>query len=659
MTFRFTTLSAILFVVGWLIRLNDPQSLFGILQGLGFLGLVLAGAVYTFRAFRALSRRLLWKVRNKLLISFTFVGLIPVVILTVIAWFSVSLIFRQLSVVYLENEFRGISEKLHSRGEQVILRFYQSPTASEGRLRELIKQERESYVELEPGLSDAVFVLLRKEVGRNSTVYRRAFSAPGQAADAPPPVVPHWARDGFSGTVIEGEEMRFRSLLPVKSRRTSYLVYVDLPLNRKLIDRVKEQTEIADLRIINTSPDSAISQFFSSETRFFNLRWAHVLEPTVWEEGVNPSSAPTGLLLEVPVEVLLSRYFTQTTGFGPFIVALIMILGVVFVVVEIGSLIIGVAIARSITRSIHQIDAGARNIRAGNFEFRIPSRNRDQLDSMATAFNQMSESIVGLMTQVSEKERLEKEVEIAREVQTHLFPRALPRIPGLQVAGTCLPARSVSGDYYDFIPYGDRRLDILIADISGKGISAALLMASLQSSFRSHVIHRGLAANASDGISESVSTLNRQLYRHTSANKFATLVLARIEARDLSLTYCNAGHNPPLLFSNNSVSRLSKGGIVAGIFADPEYEEEQIRLQEGDVLTFYTDGVVEAENPQGDQFGEEQLEELVKTNAFLTADDIRALILDEVSDWIEGREQRDDITVVTLKVDSENHEKQG
>ena len=646
---RFAALSAMLFVVGSLVRLNAPQSLLGILQGIGFLGLASSGVVYAFWGFRSVSRRLLWKVRNKLLISFTFVAVVPVVILTVIAWFSISLIFRQLSVVYLENEFGEISEKLHRRGEQVILRFYQSETASEARLRDLVKQERDSYVELEPGLSDASFVLLRKEVSRNSTIYRNVFSWPEQE-DAPTPIVPHWARDGFAGMVVDGEQVHFRSLLPVKSQRTSYLVLVDLPFNRKLIDQIKQETEIADLQMISSAPDLAISQFFSTESRFLNLRWAHVLEPTVWEEGVNPSSAPSGLLLEVPVEALVSRYFTQTTGFGPFIIALIMILGVVFVVVEIGSLIIGVAIARSITRSIHQIDAGARNIRAGNFEFRIPSRNRDQLDSMATAFNEMSESIVELMIQVSEKERLEKEIEIAREVQTHLFPQELPRIPRLQLAGTCLPARSVSGDYYDFIPYGDRSVDIMIADISGKGISAALLMASLQSSFRSHVIHQNLAGN-SDGISDAVATLNHQLYQHTSPEKFATLVLARVDAQDLSLTYCNAGHNPPLLVSNGSVTRLSTGGIVAGIFANPEYEKERIPLQKGDVVTFYTDGVVEAENPRGDQFGEEQLEELVKTNAFLTADDIRALILDEVSDWIEGREQRDDVTVVTLKVD--------
>ena len=208
--------------------------------------------------------------------------------------------------------------------------------------------------------------------------------------------------------VVEGEQVHLRSLLPVKSQRTSYLVHANLPFNRKLIDQINQEPEIADLQMINPAPASAISQLFSTESRFLNLRWAHVLEPTVWEEGVNPSSAPSGLLLEVPIEALVSRYFTQTTGFGSFIIALIMILGVVFVVVEVGSLIIGVASARSITRSIHQIYTGARNIRAGNFEFRIPSRNRDQLDSMATVFNEMSESIVDLMTQVSEKERLEK-----------------------------------------------------------------------------------------------------------------------------------------------------------------------------------------------------------------------------------------------------------
>ena len=128
-----------LFVVGSLVRLNAPQSLLGILQGIGFLGLASSGVVYAFWGFRSVSRRLLWKVRNKLLISFTFVAVVPVVILTVIAWFSISLIFRQLSVVYLENEFGEISEKLHSRGEQVILRFYQSETPSEARLRDLVK----------------------------------------------------------------------------------------------------------------------------------------------------------------------------------------------------------------------------------------------------------------------------------------------------------------------------------------------------------------------------------------------------------------------------------------------------------------------------------------------------------------------------------------
>jgi len=155
----------------------------------------------------------------------------------------------------------------------------------------------------------------------------------------------------------------------------------------------------------------------------------------------------------------------------------------------------------------------------------------------------------------------------------------------------------------------------------------------------------------SDAVAKAVGSINRQLYTHTSPDKFATLVLGRVDTRKWQLTYCNAGHNPPLLFSSGQIRRLAKGGIVAGLFGDPHYEQETIQLGSGDLIVFYTDGVVEAENPKGEQFEENRLEELIRSNAFLTADDIRSLILEEVTDWVRGQEQRDDITVVTLKVE--------
>jgi sigma-B regulation protein RsbU (phosphoserine phosphatase) len=455
--------------------------------------------------------------------------------------------------------------------------------------------------------------------------------------------------------VSDAGRLFFRSLLSLKVRGREYLIWLDLPLEGRLVSHIAERTSI-NTRFLDPSdfdsPSKAMSDLFSTGG-LSRVRWGHILEPTSWESQVNPVSVFHGVALEVPLVALFQHFFTQSAGFGSLIVIILGSLGSVFVLVEIISVLIGIAIARSITRSIHNIDEGARNIEAGNLDYRIPSRNKDQLDTMAQAFNRMSESVVHLMNQVSEKERLEKEIEIAREVQTHLFPRELPETKRLQLSGSCLPARRVSGDYYDFIPYGEESLDVIIADISGKGISAALLMASLQSSIRSHLAYQSVSRNGQRPVAEAVHAINRQLYTHTSPDKFATMVFSRIDTQALTLTYCNAGHNPPLLLAGGNITRLSKGGIVAGLFEDPQYEQETIQLETGDLVLFYTDGVVEAENPQGDQFEQEKLEDLLRSNAFLTADDIKSLILEEVSNWVRGQEQSDDITVVTVKVEKE------
>ncbi len=650
---RFTTLSALLFAVGLLVEWNSPNSLFGILQFAGLVGLVVSAAYYGHRGFRWLKSKLLWKVRNKLIISFSFVGLIPVVVLGTIAWISINLIFRQLSVVFLENEFDFYARTLHDATERIVLRYYQSDRRGEARLKDLIQQEQASLPEVDKGFAATRFVLLRKSVTRDQVSYRVVGGFPEKNPLADPPVVPSWARDGFHGMVSEFGSLRFKSLLPVREHNEQYLVYLDLPLDEGLSNSIRERTSI-DLRMFNMSQremESAVSDMFRTGGGFLDIRWAHVLSPVAWVDQVNATHVSHGAVIEVPMRRLFKHFFTQSQGFGDFVIKVILVLVGVFLVSELAALVIGVAIARSITLSIHNIYAGTRSIQTGNFDFRIPSKNRDQLDAMATAFNRMAESVLQLMSQVSDKERLEKEVEIAREVQTHLFPRELPVVRRLQLAGTCLPARHVSGDYYDFIPYGESSLDVVVADISGKGISAALLMANLQSSIRSHILYESSRVDCEKPIARAVGTINRQLYMHTAPEKFATMVLCRIDPNALRMTYCNAGHNPPLIVSNGSIRRLNVGGLVAGLFEFPEYDEETIQLRDGDLLVFYTDGVVEAENPAGEQFEEDRLERLIRDNAFLTAEDIRSLVVNEVIAWAAGREQRDDITVVTLKVD--------
>ena len=652
---RFTVLAAILAVVGRLIAINAPNSLFVILEGIGQVGLVIAVLYYIYRVLSWFMRRVLWKVRNKLIVSFAFVGIIPVVILLLFTWLSITFIFRQLSVVFLEDEFDYYVESLHDATERVISRYYRSPDSSLARLKQILQQEQEAAAEVHPDWPTTNFRLLRHVLDRNGERYSQAAGFPRGTESELGLEIPHWSRDGFSGLVSDGEKSYFNSTVPVAADGNDYLICAEIALADPLIQLIQRRTSI-ELRLLPSQTsnraafESDVSEFFQSHSKIANVRWAHIVKAANWRNQVNAEDVDLQALIEVPLSALFQNYFTQTTGFGGTIVAILGLLLISFVLVEVVSLIIGIGIARSITRSIHNIYAGARNIQAGNFDYRIPSADRDQLESMATAFNKMSESVVGLMSQVTEKERLDKEIEIAREVQTHLFPREMPSIKRIELAGSCLPARHVSGDYYDFIPYGDSLLDIVIADISGKGISAALLMANLQSSIRSHAVYQNAQEDGNEPIAKAMAAINRQLYKHTSPDKFATLVLTRVDSASLTATYCNAGHNPPLLISQGEVRTLGTGGIVAGLFEDPEYDEETVALRTGDLLVFYTDGVVEAEDPAGDQFEEERLEKLVRENSFLTAEDIRGLILQDVMDWAAGQEQHDDVTVVTMKV---------
>ncbi|MDA2928647.1 SpoIIE family protein phosphatase [Acidobacteria bacterium AH-259-O06] len=663
---KFTKISAILFIVGALIGLYAPASFFNILEGIGFVGLLVSLVYYGYGLLKWLKRRLLWKVRNKVIISYAFVGIIPVLILAFIGWFASRLVLGQLSALYLEDELEAISEILHSVNERIVLDFYEQDVQTQTNLSSLLQAAQENLPPktslrlLRPEQQSAVRTPSEGDLRPVQTV----LAVPQETSDQSAPlVIPDWIREGFYGLVRDSGSLYFRSVVPVKVGESPFLVFLELPFDQDLMTEITQRTSIhvatfqiprgSDSSEANLEAEFSLWDFFSRQEQVANILWIHPLSPVDWISGRKLSQTVEGVVLSVPLWTLYDHYFTETVGLGPFVLYWIAILGIMFVIVEAVSFFIGVAIARSITRSIHNIYAGTRNIQKGNFDFRIPNQNRDQLDSMAGAFNSMAESIVQLMAEVSEREWLEKEIEIAREVQAQLFPQRPPSVVGLQLAGTCLPARRVSGDYYDFIPYGENRMDTIIADISGKGISAALLMAGLQSSVRTHIIYSSMQSDGVSEISGAVSEINRQMYLQTPPDKFATLVLTRIDTEKLTLTYCNAGHNPPLLLSNGEIRLLTKGGTVAGLFEDREYEEETLQLHHNDLVVFYTDGVVESEDVNSEQFGEDRLIELVRMNSFLTAEDIQTLILDQVSTWVGQGDQKDDITVVVLKVEKE------
>ncbi len=262
---------------------------------------------------------------------------------------------------------------------------------------------------------------------------------------------------------------------------------------------------------------------------------------------------------------------------------------------------------------------------------------------------------------LAEQERLEREIEVAQEVQTRLFPQKLPVMKTLDYAGICRPAHRVGGDYYDFLSLAPDRLGIAVGDISGKGIPAALLMASLQGCLRSY------ASLAGDDARKVVDEIGRQLCALTGGPKFATLFWGVYEERRCEFTYVNAGHNPPMLFHfprfrtpartdpvartrSGAAERLSIGGTVLGIFPDAVYRQDTRILTSGDMMVIFTDGIPEAANGREEEFGEGRLEALLRENPALPAKSLCELVVSEVQSFLRGEPTQDDLTVVVVKV---------
>jgi sigma-B regulation protein RsbU (phosphoserine phosphatase) len=237
--------------------------------------------------------------------------------------------------------------------------------------------------------------------------------------------------------------------------------------------------------------------------------------------------------------------------------------------------------------------------------------------------------------------RKEAELSFALEVQQALFPKQFPADQSLEFSAVCVPARGIGGDYYDVLKRPDGRLAFAIADISGKGISAAILMSNV------HALLRTLY-DAGHPPGELCSQLNRHLYRVTEGTKFATAFYAEWNERDRSLTYVNAGHPAPLLLGSCSGQLLETGGPPLGIFPDTEFQVGRLVMQPGDMIVLYSDGITEAGLGSGKEFGDARLEACVKQHLEKPLDEIRQHVLKAVRDW-SGDEVEDDMTLLLVR----------
>jgi sigma-B regulation protein RsbU (phosphoserine phosphatase) len=642
----------------------------GLIPFLGYLYGVVVIANLLFLAFRYLKNRLFWRVRNRLIGAFFFVGVIPLLLLFGIIAASGYVLFGQLAGRYLENSLRGVQRQLTAINTEMAVRV--SPSMSDRDFGEIASRTFSDHAGQFSRLSAR---LLRKNAGGEWEVV--ASSEPRQSGeDAKRVPEAAWlaGSPGYEGLVRKGQTVLMVSLEPVPRLAGIYLE-VWAPLDRFIEERIQREKSIyysligsgrtnvdiknGSVKVSAGKQETAESEVNKDELKELLSRrdsdprrkvaWGFVPDCKEYDTG-KPDRAGLAVLY-VPFETV----YKYSVGDGEIqnrvLIAVIYSLGGLFIFTEVVSLAIGFTISHRVTRSVHDMHQGILALQRGELEHQIPVRRADQLGLLAHSFNQMSASITRLLEEVSEKKRLEQELEIAREVQATLFPKQLPHPRGMTVFGGCEPARVVSGDYYDFIVEDESKLDIVVADISGKGISAALLMANLQAAMRNQLL--SIKQESPDDVGKSLARvmthLNDQIYLNSPAEKYATLFLARYDAEARRLWYCNAGHLPPILLNGDESLSLGATGMVVGLLPNALYEAKAVDLCSSSLLAIFTDGVTEAINKEDEEFGDQRLLSTLKEARAEAPEGVYRSVIDRIRTWQGDLPQHDDITLIVAK----------
>lgn len=352
--------------------------------------------------------------------------------------------------------------------------------------------------------------------------------------------------------------------------------------------------------------------------------------------------------------VVLARVSSLTAGFASgtmaqITVVILAIAGGFLLIVELISLISTIRLTRTITQSVHDLYEGTQYVAAGDFSRQIPVRGDHQLSELAASFNSMTSKIRHYVGEMRKKDRLESEIEIARQVQARLFPRTVPQLRTLRMAGVCLPGRFISGDYYDFVKLDDRHTAIALGDVSGKGVSAALLMASIQSALHTQLRFSGTDQNPSLSTATLMALISQQLYESTPPEKYATFFCSVYDDDTGLLHYTNCGHLRPILIRAGRSQTLPGDGMVVGLLPKVRYEQHEFQLLEGDVIAIFSDGVSEAENAAAKEFGEDRLAQLLAQHSTQPLEEIIQAVIGEVRAWTHDPEGADDTTIVLMR----------
>jgi serine phosphatase RsbU (regulator of sigma subunit) len=446
-------------------------------------------------------------------------------------------------------------------------------------------------------------------------------------------------------TVLGGRAVLAEALAPVDSldmAALSGLINMPVRINPSLT--VSSRGEgIAISPLDDESPVSPIGP----EQKKSTLPGGAVVPSLVWDgEAWNRAGIPV-LSSASLLEPLLSLIPIARTN--PLATVVLIALGVIavfiFIVfwVTVGMV---VSMGKSVATAVGGLTKATRSLGGGDLSHRIDVKGKDELWDVAASFNTMAEGLGRVRAMELANQRLEEELRLARDIQTRLLPKSPPEIEHLELAGLSLPAREVGGDYFDYIVVDGGQVAIAVADVSGKGVPAALLMSSFRASLRSQDIARL-------GPGEILGHVNRFVHASVDPGKFITAFLGLLDPATGGLRYANAGHEPPLVLSpGGGTAALSEGGLVLGMQAQARYGEARIELAPGDLLAVFTDGVTEALDPEGEFYGLDRFEVALRRESAGHCSQVLRSIMKELKEHSGAREQSDDITVVLARLDS-------
>ncbi len=644
---RIDLFAMLLILVGAVCALLDFNG--GLFSLLKFLA-ILATVYVVFRFAGWWRTRLLWSLRNRLIVAYLFIAVVPILLILTLVVLAGQILYSQLGAYLLYDDIHRRIAMMADITDHIAAAHRPLPkeTSQDESERVLAEQSHLVHDQELPGLSidfsdDPKLLQVVAGTGKNS----------------------------FAGLVEEGDKLYLMSLREMPEPKgvrvvtlrvlvtPDFLALIAPDLGAIQLNLTRKFEGGARQGILYTSGND---QYETTVPILAHNRTlhppAHWVDPSV--TGLSRLDAVyvgTGGMFDPRRPVLVTfnarpsrlngRIFSSLGELSDFYAIGFIALSIFFLLIEIAALVTGIVMTRRITKAVSDLYHATQYVKTGDWTHRVRIERRDQLGVLGESFNDMTGSISGLLEESRKRQRLENEISIASEVQNQLFPQKMPSVGGVELEAICKAARTVSGDYYDFIQLSPTHLAIALADISGKGISAALLMASLQAALRSQLLAAGSETMST---AELVARLNMHLVRNTADDRFATFFIAVYDSATRTLRYTNAGHLPGFLISNGTSKHLDKGGMVLGVVEDYEYEEGSVIVPPNALLVEYSDGLVEPENVYGEEFGIRRLQEAAIRVQSSAPRVVGQSLMMAAEEWAGTPEQADDMTVVVARL---------